>query len=48
MAGNPAAGPSSGRVDGVLSPGPQTSGDVEIKEENAKVDRKVNSICKGC
>jgi hypothetical protein len=48
LAGNPAGGASNGRVDGVLSPGPQTSGDAEIKDENAKVDRKVNSICKGC
>jgi hypothetical protein len=28
--------------------GPQRSGDAEINEENKEVDRKINSICRGC
>jgi len=28
--------------------GPQTHGDAAIEEENRTIDRKVNSICRGC
>ncbi|MEA2898870.1 MAG: hypothetical protein QOJ84_4485, partial [Bradyrhizobium sp.] len=28
--------------------GPELPGDAAIKSENAKVDAKVKSICKGC
>jgi hypothetical protein len=37
-----------GRIDGVANPGPEVHGDAAIKAENAKVDAKVKSICKGC
>jgi hypothetical protein len=32
----------------VTNPGPEVPGDAAIKSENAKVDAKVKSICKGC
>jgi hypothetical protein len=37
-----------GRIDGVTNPGPEVPGDAAIKSENAKVDAKVKSICRGC
>ena len=43
----PAAG-GNGKIDGVTNPGPEVPGDAAIKDENAKVDAKVKSICKGC
>jgi hypothetical protein len=33
---------------GVTNPGPPVPGDAAIKAEDAKVDVKVKSICKGC
>lgn len=37
-----------GRIDGTVTQGPSMPGDVEIKNENARVDAKIKSICKGC
>jgi hypothetical protein len=31
-----------------VTPGPSMRGDVEINNENSKVDAKIKSICKGC
>jgi hypothetical protein len=42
------AGGAGGRIDGVANPLPPVPGDEAIKAENAKVDAKVKSICKGC
>ena len=39
---------SGGRIDGTTQKGPAMEGDAEISAENAKVDKKVKSICKGC
>ena len=40
---------STGRIDGTVTPGgPSTPADAVISRENAKVDQKVKSICKGC
>jgi hypothetical protein len=36
------------RIDGVTNPGPATPGDAEINAENARVNAKVKSICRGC
>jgi hypothetical protein len=47
-AANNRAGTGGGRIDGVTNPGPEIPGDAAIKAENAKVDAKVKSICKGC
>jgi hypothetical protein len=47
VAGN-RAGASGGRIDGTVQKGPAMQGDAEISAENAKVDKKVKSICKGC
>jgi hypothetical protein len=47
-AANNRAGAGGGRIDGVANPGPEVPGDAAIKAENAKVDAKVKSICKGC
>jgi hypothetical protein len=47
MAGN-REGASGGRIDGTVQKGPAMQGDAEISAENAKVDKKVKSICKGC
>jgi hypothetical protein len=33
---------------GVDAPGPQTSGDAAINEENKTIDRKLKGICRGC
>ena len=38
----------SGRIDGTVTPGPSMPGDLEIKNENAKVDARIKSICRGC
>jgi hypothetical protein len=38
----------SGRIDGTTQNGPAMQGDTEINAENAQVDKKVKSICKGC
>jgi hypothetical protein len=45
---NTRAGSAGGRIDGVANPLPPVPGDAAIHEENAKVDAKVKSICKGC
>jgi hypothetical protein len=42
------AGAANGRIDGVMNPLPPAPGDDAIKAEDAKVDAKVKSICKGC
>ena len=47
-AGNRAGGATGGRIDGTVTEGPAMSGDTEIRAEDAKVDKKVKSICKGC
>jgi hypothetical protein len=47
MANNRVGGPG-GRIDGVANPLPPAPGDAAIKAEDAKVDAKVKSICKGC
>jgi hypothetical protein len=48
-AGNRAGGTSSGKIDGtVTSGGPDRPGDAEVRAEDAKVDQKIKSICKGC
>jgi hypothetical protein len=41
-----AAGGSRG--DGTAATGPQTSGDIAIDKETKTIDRKINSICRGC
>jgi len=46
-AGN-SAGTTGGRIDGTVTKGPAMSGDAEIRGEEAKVDKKIKSICKGC
>ena len=33
---------------GKATPPPTPSGDTAIKQENATIDRKLNSICRGC
>jgi len=33
---------------GKAAPPPTPSGDTAIKQENATIDRKLNSICRGC
>jgi hypothetical protein len=45
---NNRAGAPGGRIDGVANPLPPVPGDAAIKAEDAKVDAKVKSICKGC
>jgi hypothetical protein len=42
------AGVSGSRIDGTVQKGPAMQGDAEISAENAQVDKKVKSICKGC
>jgi hypothetical protein len=43
------SGVSGGRIDGTTTQvGPITPSDEAIRNENAKVDAKVKSICKGC
>jgi hypothetical protein len=42
------AGVSGGRIDGTVQNGPNMPGDAEINAENAQIDKKVKSICKGC
>jgi hypothetical protein len=44
MAGNR----NGGRIDGVVTQGPNKPGDVEIRAENSKVNQKIKSICRGC
>jgi hypothetical protein len=51
LAGNPAGGATGGRIDGTVTQGPNMPGDDAIKAEddqNSKVDKKINSICRGC
>jgi hypothetical protein len=51
-AGNPAGGPTGGRIDGTVTRGPAMQGDDVIRKENSpdqsKADKKIKSICKGC
>jgi hypothetical protein len=37
-----------GRIDGTVTQGPSMPGDLEIKNENSKVDAKIKGICRGC
>ena len=51
LAGNPAGGTASGRIDGTVAKGPVLPGDDAIKAEddqNSKVDKVVKGICRGC
>jgi hypothetical protein len=48
MANSRAGAGANGRIDGVTNPGPDMPGDAAIKSEDAKVDAKVKSICRGC
>jgi hypothetical protein len=48
MATSRAGAGVGGKIDGVANPGPEVPGDAAIKSENAKVDAKVKSICRGC
>jgi hypothetical protein len=47
LAGN-GSGANGGRIDGTVTQGPSMRGDLEIREENSKVDAKIKGICKGC
>jgi hypothetical protein len=47
LAGN-RSGANGGRIDGTVTQGPSMRGDLEIREENSKVDAKIKGICKGC
>ena len=39
---------TGGRIDGTVTQGPAMPGDAAIRAEDAVVDKKIKSICKGC
>jgi hypothetical protein len=47
-AANRTGAATGGRIDGTVTQGPAMPGDAAIRAEDAVVDKKIKSICKGC